>query len=151
MRVLINSSQLSDMKSPGNQLIYIVDDSTSYGEFLRMLFKREGHEVVFFDSGKSMLEGFSMIVPNLVLTDIEIPHLDGFDLYDIIQADYPNAHQVPFIFMTSLTSPAKTEKAKLRSIHPVFEKSISIAPLIKLVNKILLNQPSSVRQINHKG
>lgn len=139
------------MKSPVNQLIYIVDDSTSYGEFLRMLFKREGHEVVFFDNGKSMLEGFSMIVPNLVLTDIEIPHQDGFDLHDVIRMDYPNAHQVPFIFMTSLKTPAKIQKAELRSTHPVFEKSISIAPLIKLVNKILLDQPSSVRQINHKG
>ncbi len=106
---------------------------------------------MFFESGRSLLEVYSEMIPNLVLTDIEIPHIDGFDLYDIVWSHYPDTHQVPFIFMTSLETPEKTEKAKLRSIHPVFEKSISIAPLIKLVNKILLNQPSSVRQIKRNG
>lgn len=137
------------MKSPINQLIYIVDDSASYGEFLRLLFIREGHDVKFFENVGSFFDALINKLPNLVITDIEIPHVDGFDLYDKMKDNYPETVQIPFIFMTSLETSTKIERAKARSIYPVFEKSISIVPLIKLVNKILLDQPSLNRQVNH--
>ena len=63
-----------------NQKILIVDDDTNICELLRLYIEKEGYSTVLAHDGEQALEQFSKEQPNLVLLDIMLPKLDGWQV-----------------------------------------------------------------------
>lgn len=88
--------------------ILIVEDDLSLRENIQSLLEKFGYNV---HTAKNGLEGFvnaKEIIPDLIISDIMMPELDGYDLISELQKNADTAG-IPFIFLT-----AKTEMASFR-------------------------------------
>lgn len=63
-----------------NEKILIVDDDLNICELLRLYLEKEGYSTVIVNDGLSAVESFSQVKPNLVLLDIMLPGLDGWQV-----------------------------------------------------------------------
>lgn len=83
--------------------ILLVDDAPSVVKVMSARLERYGHEVIHADNGRAAVERFRELGPDLVLMDVEMPHMNGFDAVRAIRAF--EAQQdwawTPIIFLTS--------------------------------------------------
>jgi len=89
---LVSSSQVP--------LVMVVDDSITVRRVSQRLLQREGYRVVTAADGLQALEKLQDEVPCVVLSDIEMPRMDGFDLLRNIRAQ-ARLQQLPIIMITS--------------------------------------------------
>lgn len=87
------------MKYEGN--ILIVDDQLSAREVLRAVLEDKGYHLVFASSGKEALSQAIKLIPDLVLLDVMMPDMDGFEVCRHMRADQ-RLVEVPIIMLTSL-------------------------------------------------
>lgn len=87
------------MKYEGN--ILIVDDQLSAREVLRVVLEDKGYHLVFASSGKEALNQAIKLIPDLVLLDVMMPDMDGFEVCRRMRADQ-RLVEVPIIMLTSL-------------------------------------------------
>lgn len=76
--------------------VLIVDDDPGISDVLGMYMKREGYEVTQVTSGEDALADIEADLPALVLLDIMLPGIDGYEVCRRIRA----SHEVPVIFLT---------------------------------------------------
>ena len=65
--------------------ILLVDDDRQNSEFLRKFLEVEGYQVCYAENGHKGWEAFSAIRPDLVLLDVNMPEMNGFELARIIR------------------------------------------------------------------
>ncbi|QDF98846.1 hybrid sensor histidine kinase/response regulator [Azoarcus sp. DD4] len=80
--------------------VMVVDDSLTVRKITGRLLEREGYRVITAKDGVDALEKLIDTLPDVVLSDIEMPRMDGFDLVRNIRAD-ARAKAVPVIMITS--------------------------------------------------
>jgi len=81
-------------------IIMVVDDSLTVRKITSRLLEREGFQVVTAKDGVDALEQLVDMKPDVMLLDIEMPRMDGFDLARNVRAD-KRLHDVPIIMITS--------------------------------------------------
>ena len=94
------------MAQPTQPFILIVDDNTTNLSVLSQALKTAQYKVRMATDGEDALAQVERHQPELILLDIEMPNMDGFETCRRLQAN-PNTQGIPIIFMTSL---ADTEK-----------------------------------------
>jgi len=92
-------------------IVMVVDDSLTVRKITGRLLAREGYEVVVAKDGVDAMEKLRDIVPDVMLVDIEMPRMDGFDLTRNVRAD-PRLAAVPIIIITSRTAEKHQNYAK---------------------------------------
>ena len=90
----------STTDTPVAPLVMVVDDSLTVRRVTQRLLLREGYRVVVAKDGLDALERFADEVPDIVLSDIEMPRMDGFDLVRNLRAD-ARLRDLPVIMITS--------------------------------------------------
>ncbi len=80
--------------------VMVVDDALTVRELQRSIFEHAGYRVLVAANGEEALTRMSEERPDLVLTDIEMPVMDGFELTERIRA-HPSLSTVPVIILTS--------------------------------------------------
>ncbi|MDA3800170.1 MAG: response regulator [Kiritimatiellae bacterium] len=91
-------------------LILIVDDNQNNVQVLGSLLVREGYKLACASSGKDALEYLSRKRPNLILLDISMPVMNGFEVCKIIKAN-PIIADIPIIFISALDSTEEKVRA----------------------------------------
>ena len=85
--------------SPGARPgVLVVDDQPALCAALRMILELEGHRVVTATSGRAALTQAAQDPPAVVLLDVQMPAMDGYQTQAALQATLP---QVPVVFMTA--------------------------------------------------
>jgi len=82
-------------------LILIVDDSRTNITLLANILRGEGYGISFAENGNQALQMMEKIVPDLVLLDIQMPGMDGFEVCTRIKHN-PMLHHIPVIFITAV-------------------------------------------------
>ncbi|MBL8432718.1 MAG: Hpt domain-containing protein [Dechloromonas sp.] len=83
--------------------VMVVDDSLTVRKITGRLLVREGYHVALAKDGIDALEQLLELVPDVVISDIEMPRMDGFDLVRNIRAD-KRLSKLPIIMITSRTA-----------------------------------------------
>ena len=83
--------------------VMVVDDSLTVRKITGRLLAREGYEVLTAKDGVEALEQLAEATPDVMLVDIEMPRMDGFDLTRNVRAD-ERLKRVPIIMITSRTA-----------------------------------------------
>ncbi len=91
--------------------ILVVDDSLNTREIEKSILEAHGYLVATAEDGQEALEKTREVLYDLVITDVEMPRLDGFSLTERLRSDERYRH-VPIIIVTSL----QKEKDKRRGI-----------------------------------
>lgn len=71
-------------------LIYSVEDDINISKIISITLRKQGYEVISFQDGTSFLEAFKDRKPDLVLLDLMLPDMDGFDIIRKIRAEKEN-------------------------------------------------------------
>jgi len=90
------------METPKQDLILIVDDNPTNIKVLFSFLKESGFKVLVAKDGESTLEKLQEITPDLILLDVMMPGIDGFETCRRIKAS-PQTQDIPVIFMTALS------------------------------------------------
>jgi len=141
-------------------MIFIIDDDIAFTETTGEILSAEGYNVLTFNDATSALEKAVAEEPELILSDIVMPEIAGFEFKEAYSLRFPN-RSTPFVFLTSLsdtgsivrgldlgaddylTKPITSDvlKAKVRSVLnrkkrysvPVFHGDLSKLPFVQLL------------------
>ncbi|MEM6701806.1 MAG: SpoIIE family protein phosphatase [Acidobacteriota bacterium] len=98
----VGQSALPTTRQTEEDLILVVDDTKANRDILRILLKREGYAIVEAADGREALEILERDDPDLVLLDIMMPGIDGFEVCERIKSN-PATKDLPVIFLSALT------------------------------------------------
>ena len=93
------------------RIILIVDDIPELLDGVKLTLEMEGYQVLAAKNGQEALDVLERITPDLILTDIMMPEIDGYELYERVHAD-ERWVQVPFIFLTAKTDTEDIRRGK---------------------------------------
>jgi chemosensory pili system protein ChpA (sensor histidine kinase/response regulator) len=113
-------------------LVLVVDDSITVRRVTQRLLQREGYRVALAADGLQALERLQEERPAVVLSDIEMPRMDGFDLARNIRADAV-LHDLPIIMITSRIAQKHQEHAIELGVNHYLGKPYSDEHLLSLV------------------
>jgi serine phosphatase RsbU (regulator of sigma subunit) len=92
---------MSTPRSNGGDDILIVDDTPANLRLLSQMLTQRGHRVRAVTSGPRALASVQMSLPNLILLDIKMPEMNGYELCELLKADV-RSRDVPVIFISAL-------------------------------------------------
>ncbi|MCG2595620.1 Hpt domain-containing protein [Ramlibacter sp. XY19] len=124
--------------APAVPLVMVVDDSITVRRVTQRLLQREGYRVVLAADGLQALEKLADELPSVVLSDIEMPRMDGFDLARNIRGDGRLKH-LPIVMITSRIAEKHREHAKELGVNHYLGKPYSEEELMSLVKHYARN------------
>jgi chemosensory pili system protein ChpA (sensor histidine kinase/response regulator) len=113
-------------------LVLVVDDSLTVRRVTQRLLAREGYRVVLAKDGLEALERLAEELPAVVLSDIEMPRMDGFDLVRNLRAD-ARLRDLPVIMITSRIAQKHRDHAAELGVDHYLGKPYSEEDLLSLV------------------
>ncbi len=94
------------MKTTKKPLILIVDDTLKNIQVLGNILRDKGYSISVATSGKQSLGLVKTEEPDLILLDIQMPEMDGFEVCEILKSN-PDTKNIPVIFLTAVVDPEK--------------------------------------------
>ncbi|HYF20043.1 MAG TPA: response regulator, partial [Ramlibacter sp.] len=113
-------------------LVLVVDDSITVRRVTQRLLQREGYRVALAADGLQALERLAEERPAVVLSDIEMPRMDGFDLARNVRND-PRWADLPIVMITSRIAEKHREHARELGVNHYLGKPYSEEELLSLV------------------
>lgn len=113
-------------------LIMVVDDSITVRKVTGRLLEREGYRVLTAKDGVDALEQLKGELPAVMLVDIEMPRMDGFDLARNVRGD-PRTMDIPIIVVSSRTAPKHRSRAADLGVNAFLGKPYEEAELVRQV------------------
>jgi len=126
-------SQTGD-EAAGTQvpLVLVVDDSITVRRVTQRLLKREGYRVTLANDGVQAMEKLREEKPSVVLSDIEMPRMDGFELVRAIRAD-DTLKDLPVIMITSRIAQKHRDLAVELGVDHYLGKPYAEDELLRLI------------------
>jgi chemosensory pili system protein ChpA (sensor histidine kinase/response regulator) len=126
---LVPAAETPVVRAP---LVLVVDDSLTVRRVTQRLLAREGYRVALAKDGLEALERLAEELPVVVLSDIEMPRMDGFDLVRNLRAD-ARLTTLPVIMITSRIAQKHREHAAELGVDHYLGKPYSEEDLLSLV------------------
>lgn len=121
-------------EAPRVPLVLVVDDSITVRRVTQRLLQREGYRVALAADGLQALERLQEERPAIVLSDIEMPRMDGFDLARNIRADAA-LKDLPIVMITSRIAEKHREHAQALGVNHYLGKPYSEEELLSLIRR----------------
>lgn len=113
--------------------ILYIDDNTNLLEEILDALKFEGFQVYGASDGQQGIEIAKTQKPNLILCDIMMPGIDGFEIYKQIKED-TSTSLIPFIFLTALAEPDEIRKGMELGVDDYIIKPILLKDLLNIIS-----------------
>jgi CheY-like chemotaxis protein len=113
-------------------VVLVVEDHESSAEGYAQLLSGAGYRVVRAKNGYEALVEVARAAPSIILLDLKLPKLDGWDLLPRLKADAPIS-SVPIVVITGDSLPTHHEMALSRGAVAVLSKPIDPAQLLAII------------------
>ena len=117
-------------------LIMVVDDSITMRKVTSRVLERNDYEVVTAKDGLDAVEKLIERVPDVMLLDIEMPRMDGYELATHMKND-PRLREIPIIMITSRTGEKHRQRALEIGVERYLGKPYNEAELLRNVQELL--------------
>ena len=117
-------------------VIMVVDDSLTVRKVTQRLLEREGYRVILAKDGVDALEHLQQAIPDLMLVDIEMPRMDGFDLTRNLRGN-AGTQAVPIIMITSRSADKHRNYALGLGVNAYFGKPFQEDKLLAAIAGLL--------------
>lgn len=124
--------------------ILIVEDNALNVKLFCDLLAAHGHEARPVTDGRYALDQAREFGPDLVITDIQLPHVTGFDLIRMIRDD-KKLKEVPIMAVTAYAAAADEERIRAAGAQAYVSKPISVAKFVAQVNGLLGIEATEIR------
>jgi YesN/AraC family two-component response regulator len=81
--------------------VLFVDDESMWLEAIRLSMKGEQFKILTADGGEEALKKLQRQKPDLIMSDVRMPFMNGFDLFIKVR-DNPKLKNIPYVFMSSI-------------------------------------------------
>lgn len=135
-KVSVKSVKREQKKAVSKTKALVVDDSLTMRKVLGRLLEREGYEVLVAKDGMDAMQLLQESTPDIILTDIEMPRMDGFGLSRNIRDDIRTKH-TPLIMISSRTADKHQNLAKEIGVDAFFGKPVQDDELISKMKELL--------------
>jgi signal transduction histidine kinase/CheY-like chemotaxis protein len=115
--------------------VLVVDDQPDSCELLASLFEREGARVVQCDSAESALGVLTDVAANLLIADIAMPDIDGYELIRRVRATHP---ALPAIAVSAYARPQDRRRALSAGFDGYCAKPVEAPQLLRAVRDVVL-------------
>jgi response regulator RpfG family c-di-GMP phosphodiesterase len=84
-----------------SKTVLLIDDETQWLDLIREALAGEAYNVITASSGESALKKLHRKKPDLIVSDVRMPEINGFDLFEKVKSD-PKFQKIPYVFMSSI-------------------------------------------------
>jgi two-component system chemotaxis response regulator CheY len=116
--------------------ILAVDDSASLRQMVAFTLKQAGHEVIEAADGVAGLEAARSAAADLVISDINMPHMDGIELVRELRS-LPNYKFTPILLLTTESSDEKKQQGKAAGATGWLVKPFDPEKLLGTIRRVL--------------
>ncbi|MDJ0657873.1 MAG: PAS domain S-box protein [Crocosphaera sp.] len=127
--------------------ILVVDDVASNRQLIAEYFRLTHHQLFFAKDGNEALEAVKECFPNLILLDLKMPNLDGWETSKKFKKD-PETQQIPIIILTADYN-AQEQEDLMIFVEEILPKPVSQSQLALTLKSIFVSQPVSSPIINN--
>ncbi len=120
--------------------ILIVDDEPNIVMSLEYLLRRKSFDVFIARNGTEALESLGKSKPDLVLLDIMMPDVDGYEICEYIKST-PDLKHIKVIFLSAKSKKSDIEKGLELGADLYMVKPFSNKELVQNINDLLVEQP----------
>lgn len=127
------------MTDRGKQLhktIMLVDDEKPWLEIMSHVLKEKSFSVMAAESGTEALKMLQRKTPDLILSDVRMPVMNGFDLYQHVRSETKNKN-IPYVFMSSIDDYDAMHVAKELGADGYVTKPYDIDDAKTTINQLL--------------
>ncbi len=110
------------MEEQEKKKILLVEDDEGLADVYKARLDAEGFEVFHCDNGESALSDALKYRPDLILLDVMMPKISGFDVLDILR-NTPDTSEIKIIMLTALSQDSDKERAKELGVDDYLVKS----------------------------
>ena len=118
--------------------ILIVEDNALNIKLFCDLLAAHGHSPEAVTDSRNALDAARQFHPDLVITDIQLPHVSGLDLIRMIRKDDQLA-SVPIMAVTAYSARGDEERIRAAGVQAYVSKPISVAKFAQTVDELLQN------------
>lgn len=116
--------------------VLLIEDDLVLSENTKELLELSGYKVAISQDGKCGLKKAFQEVPDLIISDIMMPELDGYDVYKALQSN-PRTRNIPFIFLSAKSDPGDVRKGMNLGADDYITKPFNEEDLILAIEKRL--------------
>lgn len=116
--------------------ILLIDDEEDLTDILSMRLMAEGYEVSTAKTGEEGLAGINHIRPDLILLDLVMPGLDGWEVCRRLRRNV-KTRDVPIVILTAAQEKGQLEKVREEGATHLFLKPFEERELLALLKKVL--------------
>ena len=118
--------------------ILIVDDEPSIVVPIQFLMEQQGYNVLVAENGEDALDIIYKYKPDLILLDIMLPRIDGYEVCEIVRLD-PRYRDIKVIFITAKGREVEIAKGLALGADAYITKPFSNTELVSKVKELLAN------------
>lgn len=119
-----------------NRLIMTVDDSASMRDMIRFTLSNAGYNVLEANDGRDALQKLSAATPGLLITDLNMPNVDGLELIRQVR-QLPGFRYLPIIMLTTESQDAKKQAGRAAGASGWIVKPFRGDQLVAVARKFL--------------
>ncbi len=116
--------------------ILVIEDDPTFLELVRVHLVRAGHEVVTAEDAALGLRAIIGETPDLIILDIFVPYLDGFELLETLRTD-PATRPIPVIVLTGSGDDETYARARKLGAADFLTKPVERDRLINSIERLL--------------
>ena len=117
------------------QTVLTVDDSRTMRDMLRLALEPAGFHVIQAEDGVHGLEVLEGEAPDVIVTDINMPRMDGFGFIEAVRAD-PRRRSIPVLVLTTESDSAKRARARAAGATGWIVKPFDADKLVDVVRRV---------------
>ena len=118
------------------RLILVVEDEPALRRFLELLLLRNGYDVAVAEDGPEALVAAGRRRPDLVLLDLMLPKMDGFEVCERLRAT-PSTARVPIFVVTARTTPETRQRCLAAGADEFIPKPYDPRDLVDRIGRCL--------------
>ncbi|MFW5691065.1 MAG: response regulator [Chloroflexota bacterium] len=116
--------------------LLVVEDASEVADIIRIAFRRTEVEIYHTENGPSALKFLEHTIPDVLILDIGMPGMSGWDVLEIIRQD-ERLREIPVIVLTSYTDSNNQRIARQHEVEAFLQKPIDLTELRNTVDKAL--------------
>lgn len=135
---MVLCSGLGGQMADANHKILCIEDDRETAALIAEELSEHGFRVIIAHSGQEGLLSIMKATPDLVLCDISMPFMTGFEVLERLNEIAPRLGKIPFVFLTALTDRADELRGRRLGADDYVTKPIDFERLVHIINARLV-------------
>nr|WP_312576223.1 PAS domain S-box protein [Sedimentibacter sp.] len=131
----VNNSQCNEQNQ--DKTVLCIEDNIINQEFMKTIITRKGYKYIPLYNGKDAIQVLKDYKIDLIIMDIQLPELSGFEVTKIIRNEFKNESHIPIVAMTAYAMREDREKCIMSGMDDYIAKPFDLEEFYKIIESCL--------------